>query len=132
MTQEYGLISVRYRWFGLHSTPRRLRRLFNHTELMPSDACSTIQRSITYGCTHAFMSECQMLLALFPDAHRDHSQWCDSCQGRIGGPRLFCLDCAIKSTEAYDRWIFAAHHSALVRESPATTSRVHMNQPPAR
>ena len=48
------------------------------------------------------MSECQMLLALFPDAHRDHSQWCDSCQGRIGGPRLFCLDCAIKSTEAYD------------------------------
>jgi hypothetical protein len=27
---------------------------------------------------------------------------CDSCQGGIGGPRLFCLDCAIKSTEYYD------------------------------
>jgi hypothetical protein len=27
---------------------------------------------------------------------------CDSCGGRIGGPRLFCLDCAIKSTEPYN------------------------------
>src|SRR5882757_9440154 len=27
---------------------------------------------------------------------------CDSCSGLIGGPRLFCLDCAIKSTELYD------------------------------
>ncbi len=27
---------------------------------------------------------------------------CDSCRGPIGGPRLFCLDCAIKSTELYD------------------------------
>jgi hypothetical protein len=27
---------------------------------------------------------------------------CDSCGGRIGGPRLFCLDCAIKSTETYN------------------------------
>lgn len=27
---------------------------------------------------------------------------CDSCQGGIGGPRLFCLDCAIKSAEYYD------------------------------
>jgi len=27
---------------------------------------------------------------------------CDSCGGLIGGPRLFCLDCAIKSTELYD------------------------------
>ena len=52
--------------------------------------------------THAFMSGCQMLLALFPDANTDRSQFCDSCNGRIGGPRLFCLDCAIKSTEIYD------------------------------
>ena len=27
---------------------------------------------------------------------------CDSCGGLIGGPRLFCLDCAIKSTELYE------------------------------
>jgi hypothetical protein len=27
---------------------------------------------------------------------------CDSCGGCIGGPRLFCLDCAIKSTETYN------------------------------
>ena len=28
--------------------------------------------------------------------------WCDSCNGCIGGARLFCLDCANKSTEVYD------------------------------
>ena len=27
---------------------------------------------------------------------------CDSCGGRIGGPRLLCLDCAIKSTVIYN------------------------------
>jgi hypothetical protein len=63
---------------------------------------STIRKLITYVCTRAFMSERQMLLVLFPDVNIDHSQWCDSCGGRIGGPRLFCLDCAIKTTEVYD------------------------------
>jgi hypothetical protein len=28
--------------------------------------------------------------------------YCDSCGGYIGGPRLFCLDCCIKSTEVHD------------------------------
>ena len=28
--------------------------------------------------------------------------WCDSCDGCIGGARLFCLDCANKNTEVYD------------------------------
>ena len=60
------------------------------------------RRLITYVRTHAFMSECQMLLALILDANTGRSQICDSCDGRIGGPRLFCLDCAIKSTEIYD------------------------------
>lgn len=27
---------------------------------------------------------------------------CDSCGGTIGGPRLFCLDCDIKSSESYN------------------------------
>ena len=27
---------------------------------------------------------------------------CDSCGGLIGGPRLFCLDCANENTESYD------------------------------
>jgi hypothetical protein len=27
---------------------------------------------------------------------------CDSCGGRIGGPRLVCLDCVIKGTLTYD------------------------------
>jgi hypothetical protein len=44
-----------------------------------------------------------VLQALIPNANNtDRRQLCDSCNGRIGGPRLFCLDCAIKSTEIYD------------------------------
>ena len=39
----------------------------------------------------------------FPLAKVDRrNAGCDSCHGRIGGPRLFCLDCANKSTELYD------------------------------
>src|SRR5712691_11452812 len=30
------------------------------------------------------------------------NEWCDSCNGCIGSARLFCLDCANKSTEVYD------------------------------
>jgi hypothetical protein len=41
--------------------------------------------------------------ALFPNADADRrNAQCDSCGGRIGGPRLSCLDCAIKSTDTYD------------------------------
>ncbi|KAI0301375.1 hypothetical protein BC826DRAFT_989073 [Russula brevipes] len=28
--------------------------------------------------------------------------WCDSCRGRIGGARLFCLDCTNKNTEVHN------------------------------
>lgn len=47
-----------------------------------------------------------MLSPLISD-HNAHGReaTCDSCGGRIGGPRLFCLDCAIKGikgTESYD------------------------------
>jgi hypothetical protein len=28
--------------------------------------------------------------------------FCDCCSGRIGGPRLFCLDCVIKGTESHN------------------------------
>jgi len=49
--------------------------------------------------------------AFFYDSKIDHIRaytWvhenaqCDSCGGRIGGPRLFCLDCDIKSSEFYN------------------------------
>ena len=41
--------------------------------------------------------------APFPDANKDHrNTQCDSCGGTIGGPRLFCLDCDIKSSEIYN------------------------------
>ena len=64
---------------------------------------STIRRLITYVPTHTFMSECRLLRALFPDTNMDHRNAdCDSCHCHIGGPRLFCLDCSIKSTGYYD------------------------------
>ncbi len=44
-----------------------------------------------------------MLQALSPDANPNRrNAECDSCRGRIGGPRLFCLDCDIKGTELYN------------------------------
>jgi len=44
-----------------------------------------------------------MLQDPFPDAYKDRRNAdCDSCGGRIGGPRLFCLDCDIKSSEIYN------------------------------
>ena len=44
-----------------------------------------------------------MLKAPFPDANKDHrNAYCDSCGGTIGGPRLFCLDCDVKSSEIYN------------------------------
>jgi hypothetical protein len=63
---------------------------------------STIRRLITYVHAHAFMSECRMLQAPFLNANTNcRNVICDSCDGRIGGPRLSCLDCVVKSTEMY-------------------------------
>ena len=53
--------------------------------------------------THAFTSECRIPRTLVFNANVDRrNAWCDSCDGRIGGPRLYCLDCRIKSTELYN------------------------------
>jgi 5-methylcytosine-specific restriction endonuclease McrA len=44
-----------------------------------------------------------MLQALISNPNTDGREaTCDSCEGRIGRPRLTCLDCAAKSTEVYD------------------------------
>jgi hypothetical protein len=49
------------------------------------------------------VSTAECPLALFPDANTDRrNAECDSCGGCIGGPRLFCLDCTIKTTEFYN------------------------------
>jgi hypothetical protein len=40
-----------------------------------------------------------MLQVPFPNANTDRRDVkCDSCRGYIGGPRVSCLDCAVKST----------------------------------
>jgi hypothetical protein len=64
---------------------------------------STIRRLTIYVRTYGFTSERRILQALFPNVNtvRRNAE-CDSCHGRIGGPRLFCLDCASKSTETYN------------------------------
>ena len=41
------------------------------------------------------------VLGPFANAGRSNA-WCDVCRGRIGGARLFCLDCVIKGTESHD------------------------------
>ena len=44
-----------------------------------------------------------MLQALFPNANIGRrNAVCDSCRGKIGGPRLFCLDCSIKSKNLFN------------------------------
>ena len=44
-----------------------------------------------------------MLSAPFYGGNKDRrNAQCDSCGGTIGGPRLFCLDCDIKSSEIYN------------------------------
>jgi hypothetical protein len=49
------------------------------------------------------MGECRMLQTQFFKANTGRRNvYCDSCGGYIGGPRLFCLDCCIKSTEVHD------------------------------
>ena len=61
-----------------------------------------VPKLITYVHTHGFTSEYFMLPVHFPLTEVDHSNVCNSCRGRIGGPRLFCLDCASKSTVVYN------------------------------
>jgi hypothetical protein len=64
---------------------------------------STIRGLIIYVRTRVFTSECRILQAPFPNPDTDCSNaWCDSCKGRIGGPRLICLDCTVKSTEIFN------------------------------
>lgn len=64
---------------------------------------STIRKLITYVRTPAFMSEYRIPQALVYNANTDRrNATCDSCDGQIGGPRLYCLDCYVKSTELYN------------------------------
>ena len=62
-----------------------------------------IPRLITYVHTHGFTSECHFRSLISDPANTDGREaWCDFCDGLIGGPRLFCLDCDIKSSELYN------------------------------
>ncbi|KAH9997136.1 hypothetical protein BJV77DRAFT_986132 [Russula vinacea] len=78
---------VRSRWFGTPLNAEETATLREITRrLTPNDACfydSMVEHIRAFTCVH-------------DDAD------CDSCDGRIGGPRLFCLDCAIKSTDPLD------------------------------
>src|SRR5216683_2587715 len=64
---------------------------------------STVPVPTTYVHTHGFTSEYCMLPFWFLVAKVERrNASCDSCDGCIGGPRLFCLDCVIKDTGGYD------------------------------
>ncbi|KAF8497394.1 hypothetical protein F5888DRAFT_1906711 [Russula emetica] len=78
---------VRSRWFGPPLSAEEIRTLHAITRrLTPADA-SFYDSKVDHIRAHTWVHE---------------HVTCDSCSGLIGGPRLFCLDCAIKSTELYD------------------------------
>ncbi|KAH9955358.1 hypothetical protein BC827DRAFT_878060 [Russula dissimulans] len=80
-------LTMRYIFFGTPPSKEEIQKLCEAIQsLTPADACfysSKVNRIRTYTWIH-------------PNA------WCDSCDGRIGGARLFCIDCANKSTETFD------------------------------
>ena len=62
---------------------------------------STVPVPTTYVHAHGFTREYCMLPFWFLVAKVERrNALCDSCGGRIAGPRLFCLDCVIKDTES--------------------------------
>ena len=66
---------------------------------------STVPRSTAYVRIPGCMSESWTCSAIDPDVTANtgcRNVWCDSCDGCIGGARLFCLDCANKNSELYD------------------------------
>ncbi|KAF8477646.1 hypothetical protein DFH94DRAFT_671862 [Russula ochroleuca] len=78
---------VRSRWFGPPLSAEETETIHAITRrLIPSDACfynSKVEHIRAHACVH-------------------ENAECDSCGGCIGGPRLFCLDCTIKTTEFYN------------------------------
>jgi len=55
-----------------------------------------------------------MSQALFPISKANRrNACCDSCDGPIGGPRLFCLDCASKNTEIFDTVDLCCAHQCV-------------------
>jgi len=72
-------LSLRSRWFGTPLSNEEYETICAiGPRLLPDDACfydSMVDRRRAYTCVH-------------------ESVGCDSCNGRIGGPRLACLDCA--------------------------------------
>jgi hypothetical protein len=64
---------------------------------------SIIRRLSTYGPIHGFTSEFRIwhILAVLL-TQNCRNAFCDWCGGRIGGARLFCLDCDYKETETFE------------------------------
>jgi hypothetical protein len=64
---------------------------------------STVPRLTTYVRIPGCMSESWTCQAICFDANTGcRNSDCDSCDGCIGGARLFCLDCTNKNSEVYD------------------------------
>ncbi len=66
----------------------------------------TVPKSTTYvrtpGCIRESLSRAVVIRNRSDADAGCRNAWCDSCDGCIGGARLFCLDCANKNTEVYD------------------------------
>ena len=71
--------------------------------LTPADACfyaSRIDHKLADTWVHeSVLNPVHSVSHAYADCR---NAYCDSCGGRIGGPRLSCLDCVGKDTESYD------------------------------
>ncbi|KAI0265430.1 hypothetical protein BC834DRAFT_879420 [Gloeopeniophorella convolvens] len=80
-------LSVRVLYYGRPLDEEEYGQLARVAQrLTPADACfygSQIRRIRAYTWVHEGIS-------------------CDSCEGHIGGARIFCLDCVIKNTKTFD------------------------------
>ncbi|KAH9995914.1 hypothetical protein BJV74DRAFT_883811 [Russula compacta] len=78
---------IRSRWFGKPLSSEE------------AQTCRAILRRLTSADACFYHSKVNRIRA-YTWIHRDVD--CDSCDGPIGGPRLFCLDCASTNTGSYN------------------------------
>ncbi|KAI0061177.1 hypothetical protein BV25DRAFT_1806058 [Artomyces pyxidatus] len=78
---------LRWLYYGKPLTNDEHKRLTEAAQrISPADACFYISRALYIKATTAV----------------HENAFCDSCGGRIGGPRVICLDCVIQSSKTFN------------------------------
>jgi hypothetical protein len=95
-------LGIRYFTLGRRLTTKDQRCTAAAQRLTAADACfyfSKINR--TYGHMRYTCEFWIWHVLAFAITDRRNA-WCNRCHGRIGGARLFCLDCDHKNTETFE------------------------------